>query len=210
MKAILISVMLAGSFIAGAQTPNEWFQQKETQKKYLLQQIAALKMFIDYAEKGYNIANKGSQTIHSIKKGDFNLHNDFFNSLKQINPAIKNWSRIEDIIEMQIKIIKQIKDVHSSITKQAQLTTEEIDYCYTVFDKLANDCLEDIDELMLATTPGELQMKDDERMEKIEKIFIGMEDKYAFVNSFSNELKILLYQRAGEQKEAEVLKALYK
>jgi hypothetical protein len=210
MKAIFISILLAASVIAKAQTWDEWFKQKETQKKYLLAQIAGLKVYIDYAEKGYNIASQGLQTIRSIKKGDFNLHNDFFNSLNEVNPAIKNWSRVADIISIQIKIIKQVKEVLSSITKEDQFTSEEINYCKTVFGRLSEDCLEDIDGLMLVITSGKLEMKDDERMKKIEKIFLDMQDKYAFINSFNNELKLLLHQRLNEQNETEVLKGLYK
>ena len=65
-----------------AQTVNEWVNQKSTQKKYLLQQIAALQVYINYAKKGYNIVSGGINTIRDIKKGDLNLHNTFFSSLK--------------------------------------------------------------------------------------------------------------------------------
>lgn len=201
MRIVFISLLLAGSLIVNAQTWDEWFQQKETQKKYLLQQNAALKVYIDYAEKGYNIAKQGLQTIRSIKKGDFNLHNGFFTSLKEVNPAIKNWSRLAGIIAIQIKIVKQVKEVMSSINQHGQFTGDEIDYCKTVFDKLSEDCLEDIDELILVTTSGKLEMKDGERMKRIEKIFLDMQDKYGFVCSFGNEVKVLSVQRWNEGEE---------
>ncbi|MBK6993318.1 MAG: hypothetical protein IPH34_16515 [Chitinophagaceae bacterium] len=41
---------------------------KENSKKYLLQQIVALQVYIGYAKKGYNIASKGIATVRSIKK----------------------------------------------------------------------------------------------------------------------------------------------
>ncbi|MCH5688762.1 conjugal transfer protein TraI [Niabella sp. W65] len=53
MKKILLFLLLvvsAGSNLQ-AQTFAEWFQQKKTQKKYLLQQIAALQVYIGYAKK---------------------------------------------------------------------------------------------------------------------------------------------------------------
>ena len=83
----------------------EWFQQKETQKKYLLQQIAALEIYYDYAKKGYDIASKELGIIRQIKDGDFNLHRDFFNALQRVNPAIANWSRVGEIINLQVKIL---------------------------------------------------------------------------------------------------------
>ena len=66
---------------------------KKTQKKYLLQQIAALKVYISYAKKGYNIVSSGINTIRDIKKGELNLHNNFYNRSKvstQDKPVCKS------------------------------------------------------------------------------------------------------------------------
>src|SRR5260221_4860823 len=105
MKMIFIILSLFVCIQAGhAQTYDEWFRQKKTQKKYLLQQIAALQVYIDYAKKGYDIASKGLNTIRDIKNGDFNLHRDFFGSLKQVNPKIKKYAKVADIIAYQVSI----------------------------------------------------------------------------------------------------------
>ncbi|ULT42931.1 conjugal transfer protein TraI [Niabella defluvii] len=72
MKKILLFLLLvvsAGSNLQ-AQTFAEWFQQKKTQKKYLLQQIAALQVYIGYAKKGYNIAKDGLNTIGGFTRGE--------------------------------------------------------------------------------------------------------------------------------------------
>ena len=45
-----------------AQTLAEWVSQKVTQKKYLLQQIAALQVYSGYLSKGYSIAKDGLNT----------------------------------------------------------------------------------------------------------------------------------------------------
>src|SRR5258706_14560273 len=104
MKKIIMGfVMCSASFCSiHAQTAEEWTQQKKTQIKYLLQQIAANKVYIDYLEKGYSIARNGLQTIQNIKKGDFNLHFNFFDSLKKVNPKIKGWAKVADIIAYQL------------------------------------------------------------------------------------------------------------
>jgi hypothetical protein len=208
MKALLIAPLLLLYATAHAQTSEEWLQQKETQKKYLLHQIAALKVYIDYAEKGYRIASKGLQTVQAIKEGDFNLHNEFFNSLKQVHPAIQQWSRVADIISIQIKIVKSAKGVLSSIKENTNFARGEIDYCQTVFDHLLAECLENIEELLLVITSGELEMKDDERIKRIETLWLEMQDKYAFFTSFSNEIKLLSVQRGEEQKEVELSRML--
>jgi hypothetical protein len=37
--------------VSTAQTWSEWFSQKKTQKKYLLEQVAALKIYAGYLKK---------------------------------------------------------------------------------------------------------------------------------------------------------------
>jgi hypothetical protein len=111
MKKILL-LATAGLFAflsSNAQTADEWFNQKSTQKKYLLQQIAALKVYLGYAKKGYTIVTSGVNTIRNIKNGDLNLHRDFFNRLKNVNPSIRKYAKVADIIAYQVKIIKQTK-----------------------------------------------------------------------------------------------------
>lgn len=210
MRIIIISILLFNCGTLSAQTFNEWFQQKEAKKKYLLQQVAALKLYLSYAEKGYSIASSGLQAIHAIKKGDYKIHDDFFNALKEVNPALKNWGRVEDIIALQVKIVKQTKGVLSSIKEQNKFTAEEIDYCKTVFDQVLDDCLNEIQEVIDLTADGYFGMKDDERIQRIENIFLQMQDNYSFVSSFGDEMKALSIQRIRDQKEIELSGGLNK
>jgi hypothetical protein len=203
MKKIFL-LLIVGSLAfneAHAQTFNEWFNQKSTQRQYLLQQIAALQVFIGYARKGYNIADKGISAIRNIKNGDFNLHRDFFNALKNVNPKISKYVKVADIIAFQIRIIKQAKQTLQGIRETKQFTVEELNYCKQVFDNLLDECVKTIDELLLVTTSGELEMKDNERLKRIDAIYADMQDKYSFCSSFSDEVGVLSVQRMGEQME---------
>src|SRR4051812_14383767 len=110
MKKVAITLVILIAFKeSSAQTFDEWFKQKKTQKKYLIEQIAAFQMYLGYVQKGYSIARKGLTTIGNIKKGDFNLNNDFFSSFKSVNPTIRNYSKVAEIIAFQIKIVHTYK-----------------------------------------------------------------------------------------------------
>lgn len=203
MKRILI-LALAGIFSfhpSNAQTFGEWFNQKATQKKYLLQQIAALQVYIGYAKKGYKIVNSGIKTIRNIKNGDFNLHRDFFNQLKNVNPAIRKYAKVADIIAYQVKIIKQTKATLQQIREAKQFTDAELDYCKQVFDNLLDECMKTVEELILVTTSGKLEMKDDERLKRIDVLYADAQDKYSFACSFGDDMSLLAVQRLGEQME---------
>ena len=203
MKKIILAmaVCITACHSLHAQIWEEWFEQKKTQKKYLIQQIAALQVYINYAKKGYDIIGKGINTVRNIKNGDFNLHKDFLGSLQKVNPKIKNYTKVADIIAYQARIIKQTKQTLQSIRETQQFTNEELDYCRSVFDFFLNECLKTIDELITVITSGEWQMKDDERLKRIDKLYSDMQDKYAFSSSFSEEVGLLSVQRLGEQFE---------
>ncbi len=205
-------VVMATCFLVSnsinAQTWQEWFQQKKTQKKYLLQQIAALKIYLNYAKKGYDIANKGITIVRNIKKGDFNLHQDFFGSLKIVNPKIKKYLKLADIIAYQTWIIKRSRHTLQAIQASKQFTTVELDYCEKVFDNLLEECVTNIDELFLVITSNVLIMKDNERIKRLDKIYNDMQDKYAFCSSYSDEMNLLVDQRLAGQVEIKYSKII--
>ena len=208
MKNLLLVVAMVICHASFGQNTQEWTRQKKTQIKYLLQQIAANKVYIEYVEKGYNIASKGLQTIRDIKKGDFNLNFDFFESQKNVNPKIKNWAKVADIIAYQIRIIKAAKQTILDIKETGQFTNEELDYCKAVFDNLLTECIKNIDELVDVITNGNFEMKDNERMDRIDKLYMDMQDKYSFTSGFSEEMGVLSAQRLSEQAEINLSKKL--
>lgn len=184
-----------------AQTTNEWLNQNSTQKKYLLQQIAALQVYLGYAKKGYNIVTGGVNAIRNIKNGDLNLHRYFFNRQKNVNPAVHRYAKVAGIISYQLKIIKQTKLVLQQIRETKQFTEAELDYCKQVFDTLLDECIKAVEELILVTTSGELEMKDAERLKRIDGLYADVQNKYSFACSFSEDMGLLAIQRLGEQME---------
>ena len=197
---LLILVLVSATSIKG-QTTAEWTQQDETQIKYLVEQISAFQTYLGYVKKGYDIAHKGLTTVQNIKNGEWNLHKDFFGSLKNVNPSIMGYAKVADIIAMQINIVKRTKALINQCGKDGQFTNQEIGYLEKVCDNLLTECLKNIDELMMIITSGELEMKDDERIKRIEKIYVDMQDKQTFLVSFGNKAILLSKQRQHEQNE---------
>lgn len=203
---LLILVSMTGSL--KAQTLAEWFQQKKIQKKYLLQQIAALQIYIGYAQKGYQIAKEGLTTIGGFTRGEFNLHADYFNSLKVVNPEIKHYAKVAEIIGLEIKIVQNYNSTFRKLKSTDAFSNDELSYIRSVFTNLLDDCEKTLDELIAVTTDGKLEMTDDERMARIDKLYLDMQDKFTFCNSFSNDAKLLAASRIKEQTEVKTSRAL--
>jgi hypothetical protein len=198
----IISILLFGlPYLSGAQTWAEWTRQKKTQRKYLAQQIAALQVYVDYAKKGYRIADKGLRLIQSGKKGDFDLHQTYFNSLTEVNPAIKNWQKVASIIIGHFQIVKQTKEALNSIQQNGQYTSAEVATCKNSIHNLLADCLTAVKDLVNLLSDTEFQMTDDERMKGIDRLYADMQDKQTFTASFLRDMEMLLIERMVEATE---------
>ncbi len=204
----MISVVILYADNLSAQTRDEWFRQKATQKKYLLQQIAALKVYTGYLSKGYTIAKNGLNTIKSIKNGDFHQHSSYFTSLITVSPIIKYYARVADIVAIQISIARQSHNAMKSFKNKHYFTQSEIKYLQAVFSNLLSECAKNLEELFTLITDGSLQMKDDERINAIDRLYFDMQDKQQFVGSFSNNAAGLSLQRSIDVNDIIISKRL--
>jgi len=115
---------------------------------------------------------------------------------------------VAEIIAQQLRIIKAGKQALDFIRESDQFTSDELDYCKKVFDNLLEECIKNIDELLLVITNGQLSMNDDERIKRIEKLYLDMQEKSSFTASFSNEMSVLAMQRLTEQTEIDYSKRI--
>lgn len=206
-KLILVAMLAIGVCVAKAQNFNEWFRQKQTQIKYLTEQIAALKAYGEVVNKGYAIAQNGLTEIFASKNGDYKQHTTYFNSLWKVKPGITGYSKVLSIYQMRDAMVKQQQLVMSLVTDL--LTGKEKEYINSVYSNLIETCNNLITELNMITSDDQLQLKDDERIDRIDTIYLEMQDRYAFSQSFTAELKRLVMNRLKQKDESSKLSGLY-
>lgn len=212
MKKIILFLLLASS--AGrevqAQTFAEWFQQKKTQNEYMLQQIAAIQLYIGFIEKGYQIAKDGLNTVSDFTKGEFDLHEDYFHSLKSVNPIIKQSGKIAVFVASLVELTNICNHTYQLLSNSNTFSKDELNYLHSVFRNLLNDGQKSIDELLTVITDGKLEMTDDERMARIEKLYSEMQEKLVFSQSFSADAKLLAASRVKEKSDVQMSRALHR
>jgi hypothetical protein len=205
MKKIIITLIIfVCSIQLKAQGLSNFFSQSEADIKYMLQQIADLQLYIGYAEKGYSIAQKGLTFIGDLKKGEFDLHSAFFSSLSAVNPSIKNYAKVADIISYQLSIISSFK----KILQLKNMSPAEISYLNTVYNNMSDACTKSLTDLINIITDNTYQMKDNERVARIDAIYNDTKDKYSFTQSFTSDANLLTAQRQSELYETQFLKSL--
>lgn len=180
---------------------------QSSQKKVLLQQIAALKVYGNYVHKGYSIAKKGLNTISDLKEGEFNLHSVFFTALKTVSPTIRNYEKVAGILALQLKIMKQ-SDAISGLLYDDLYLGDEREYVQRVLGRLLEDCDANLEVLLEVLSDTTLEMDDADRMTRIDTLYSQMLDNYTFSKSFGDETTILLKSRQQEQRDIQTGRVL--
>lgn len=196
-RIIIILAFLLLSTLSFGQRLKEWIQQNKTQKEYLIEQIAQLKIYLELTEKGYKIAKEGLTTIGQIKRGEFKLHKNRFDSLLIVNPKIRSSSRLQQITDLHGRINQTCKDLPSELSPS--FNPAQMEYIKSVLKLVYDDCQSVLSNLFLVIRDGNLSMTDDERIERIELCFQQMQDNYSFVKNFDQRTRLLAAQIKSEQ-----------
>ncbi|WP_460557146.1 hypothetical protein [Ferruginibacter profundus] len=194
MKKLFITVT-----IIFASLMSSYGQSKQV--KLYLKQIGLNEVLISYLKKAMAIAKFGLTTIGDIKNGEFSLHRIFFDKLKAVNPKIKKLAKVADIVTLQVQIIKHYQSSYKQIKASQQFTNTEIKYIYSVFSRLLDDTGNNLEELYNVLAADQYQMTDDERIKRIDELYIQMQNSYVFTQHFIKETLVMAMQRMKEGNE---------
>lgn len=204
--ALLLAFMFSGfSGTALGQTWGEFFKQKKTQKRYLLQQIAALQVYIGQAKKGYDLVGSGLSTIKNFSNGEFGLHHTFISSLKMVSPQIRNHVKVAEIIADQALIVKAFNQIKGN----GSLAIEDQLYVLEVKAGVIEECLKDLEELALVVVSGKVEMTTDQRIMRLDKVSVAMRDKLEFSQIFCQQVHEFSLAKEHEIKSINSLKYHY-
>src|SRR5882724_9523176 len=77
-------------------------QQEETEQLILnFAKLEQLQAILDNMYAGYTILSNGYNKIRMISEGNYSLHQLFLDGLMAVNPAVRNYRRIPQIITYQ-------------------------------------------------------------------------------------------------------------
>lgn len=202
MKRILIlSVLLLFSQASHAQKFKEWFRQKKTQKAYLIEQIARLKIYLQLTEKGYKIAREGLTTIGNIKNGEFKLHKNRFDSLLVVKSDIVTLGRLQQIADMQDIVHEICETLPNDVNRCEALDTEQKQWIRRSILILYDDGQSLIGALLPLIRDGNYKMTDDERLERIEWLYQQFEANYSFARNLKMQIVLFCNQASDEKQE---------
>lgn len=174
-----------------------------------VQKLAQEKQLLNDLYNGYEILSKGYGAIRDVSKGSFDLHKTFLDGLLTVSPAVKQYKRVADIINLQVRLVASYKSAWTRFRQDPHFTTSEIELLGNVYSGLISQTIELLNSLTMVLTDGELRADDGERIRQIDRIYSGMQDKWLFLQSIDNRTAWLSMQRAAATNENTRLKQLY-
>ena len=174
-----------------------------------VEKLAQFKQILEDMKKGYEVVYAGYSTIQNLSEGNFNLHRTFLDGLLQVNPTIRDYQRIGDIINYQIILVKEYKNAYNRFKKDGNLSIQEVEYMGDVYKNLFDQSLENLNDLTMIITADKLRMSDGERLKAIDRIYHEMQEKLLFLRNFNRNTTILAVQRARETNDVMVLRSIY-
>jgi len=185
-------------------------QSFEVQELVLdIQKLAQEKQLLSDLYKGYEILDKGYGAIRDVSKGSFDLHKAFLDGLLAVSPGVKQYKRVADIINLQLRLMASYQSAWAKFRQDPHFTPDEIGLLGSVYSGVFNQTVQFLNSLTMVLTDGQLRANDGERIRQIDGLYSGMQDRWIFLQSVNNRTEWLSLQRAAAAGENTGLKQLY-
>ena len=185
-------------------------QSTEAQQLLLnVEKLSQLKNILEDMKKGYQIVSEGYSKIKNIAQGNFSLHEVFLDGLLLVNPEIRKYQRVADIISDQKELMSEYKEAYKRLQASGNFNAGEIRYLSGVYDNLIDHSVQNLDDLATVITSSQLRMSDDERLQAIDRIFEDTQDKLVFLRHFNLQASLMNLQREKEKTDLLNLKQIY-
>jgi uncharacterized protein (UPF0297 family) len=201
--ALCLLLLLATQPMANAQS------HEAAQLLLNYEKLVQFKKILQNMYQGYKILDKGYNTVKDIAAGEFSLHEAFLDELLKVNPQVRNYYRVAEIIRYQQYITREYKNALQSARQNGGFSPQEVLYLGEVYHSLSTQSLRNLDELLLVISAGKLRMSDHERIQAIDRIFSDMEGMLVFLRQFNTEVSILQQHRLAQQQQLNCQKELY-
>lgn len=207
MKAILITISMIASLFVSKPVQS---QSAELEQLILnVEKLNQLRAILDNMYKGYEILSKGYNTIKDLAEGNFSLHKLFLDGLLEVRPTVKKYKRIVEILTIQQRLVKEYKSVLAKIRSANIFNKSDLDYIENVYENLLHRSGQNLEELLMVITSGQLRMNDAERLNAIDRIYVDINDKLQFLRHFNNKTLLVAAQKQKSLREVQDLKRLY-
>lgn len=194
---ILCLLLVLGSQIARAQSFDEWFNQKKTQQSYLLEQLAALRLYGGFLQEGYGLAREGLSAIGLAEEGERLLHAAYFDALAGVSPVVA--TRGSRAVALGAMLRQLCLDTGRQVQGNPLLTAPEKAYVGRVLHRLLREQEAVQGALAQVLSPAQLEMEDAGRLERLDTACQALQELCGVARRLSEQAQLLALARWQQQ-----------
>ena len=152
------------------------------------QKLAGLKSILQQMYKGYEVLDKGYNSVKDVSQGNFSLHQAFLDGLMVVSPAVRKYPRVADIINDQATLLREYHAAYNTFRRDQHFNPDEIGYLMDVYNQLISMSLKNIDDLTMVMTDNKMRMSDAERLTAIDRIYTDSHSQLSFLRRSTTKL----------------------
>jgi len=208
---ILILLLFLGGHNLSAQddtwTPKtkEILKQRKTRLSYMYEFIALSIVKKQLNKKFSRQSQKGLDNIHSHKDENYFQDNQYIVSLSKVPPFIAESPFLKNILENHQYILLTSSETQNDLEdNEVYITPEQLQFYTNAFDGLLIHLEKDIDELNMVVIENEMNLKDDERLNRLMAISEESDQKRKYASMLSRRSTITILSRINTDKESQI------
>jgi hypothetical protein len=174
-----------------------------------VEKLAELKKILQNMYDGYRMLEQGYNKVRDVANGNYKLHQVFLDGLYLVNPEVKKYHKIADIIQFQLALVREYKAAYDNFRDCDMFNESELQYIGNVYQHLFKESTENMNALIMVVTAGQLRMSDDERLTMIDRLYDEMWNKLSFLRYFNQDNHVLALQRLKESAEIKNVKKMH-
>lgn len=137
------------------------------------------------------------------------LYSDYYKGLTEVKSVITYYHEVKDISAKEAQLVADYKRAWHTIQRDPHLTADELVYTSWVYSGILDQSAKDLDGLFMVVNSFVTQMSDAKRIEIINGIAKKVNRNWDDLQRFNNQNAILSLQRAKDENEARMVKAMY-
>ncbi len=174
-----------------------------------IEKLSQLKKILTNMYNGYKILTEGYSKIKNIASGNYKIHQVFLDGLYAVNPSVRKYRRIADIVTYQGKLLSEYRHAFQSFKDADLFNAKDLAYLEAVYNGLLKESAVNMEELLVVITAGQARMSDDERLAVIDRVFDQMQNKLVFLREFNESTRLYAMKKMKEKSAIQSLRRMY-
>ncbi len=183
--------------------------QKGKELKIQLEQLAKYQIQSNAVKEKNRIDEQGLNNISRYKNGTSVLYSEYFKSLFTVNGTVKHSDKAVYIRDVINEIKRFFPFSISKASSSGLYERGEVAYFQKVYDNVLQDCNDIIRNLNAVTQNNQLEMTDDQRLERIDLLHDRMVSAYMFSRKFCDHIENVKRAREKEKQDVQKMEQLY-